>query len=510
MLQAMTPQFAPPSEPATHRPVPAGRTLQPDASPGKRRAARSGTALAGPIALAAVLLAGCAAPVPPTGAAPGTVAAAYPGQAADSSASPAAADTAWQQYFADPRLQRLIGLALQNNRDLRAAVLAIDQAQAQLQLRRASELPTIGAGINASRSPGGNGGINSSVTAGLQITAYEFDFFGRLRSLSEAARAQLLATEEARKTVQISLVSAVAQTWFAIQADEALLDVTRRTLETREASLKLTRLSFDKGLLSELELRQAESLMEAARVALAQQTRQRAINENALVLLVGQPLPADLPPPTPLDASLRLAPLAAGLPSALLTRRPDIRQAEQQLIAANANIDAARAAFFPTITLTTSAGVATTQLSRLFSNGVFAWSVAPQLLQPIFDAGRNQANLASAQVAREIAVAQYEKSIQTAFREVADALAGQATLGEQLRAQTAQATAEEARFRLADLRYRNGLASVLDLLDAQRALFAAQQAVVQVQLQRLQNQVVLYQVLGGGWTEAAATASASR
>jgi outer membrane protein, multidrug efflux system len=453
---------------------------------------------------AALLLAGCGTLIPPLDKPAAPVAAAYPGQPAGEANGPAAADIAWQRFFTDTRLQRLIGLAIDNNRDLRLAVLAIEQARAQLQLRRADELPTVGAGLNASRAPGNNGNITSSYTAGLQISAYEFDFFGRIRSLSEAARAQLLATAEARKTVQISLVSAVAQTWLAIQADEALLQVTRRALETRQESMRLTRLKFDNGASSELDLRQAESLLEAARVALAQQTRQRALDENALVLLVGQPLPADLPGATPLAEGSTLADLPAGLPSDLLIRRPDIRQAEQQLIAANANIAAARAAFFPRISLTTSAGIASNELSGLFSNGSFAWSFAPQLLLPIFDAGRNQANLETAQLGRQVAVTNYEKAIQTAFREVSDALAGRATLGEQLRAQTAQAQAEEVRFRLADLRYRNGASSYLEVLDAQRALFTAQQAVVQVQLQRLQNQVTLYRVLGGGWTEPAA------
>jgi multidrug efflux system outer membrane protein len=431
-------------------------------------------------------------PVPP-------VATAYPAQPAGGEGR-RAADTAWQDFFTDARLERLIDLALDQNRDLRVAVLAIEQARAQLQLRRADEQPTVGIGVNASRVPGSNGGIASSYSAGLQLSAYEFDFFGRLRSLSDAARAQLVATEEARKTVQISLVAAVAQAHLALQADEALLAVTRQTLATREESYRLSRLKFDNGVSSELDLRQAESLLEAARVALAQQTRQRALDENALVLLIGQPLPADLPPLAPLGAGSSLPELPAGLPSELLARRPDIRQAEQLLRAADANITAARAAFFPRISLTTSVGLASRELSALFSGGNLAWSFAPQLLAPLFDAGRNQANLEAASLAREVAVARYEKAIQTAFREVSDALAGRATLGEQLRAQQAQARASEASLRLADLRYRQGVSSFLELLDAQRAVFAAQQAVVQVQALQVQNQVLMYQVLGGGWT----------
>ena len=308
--------------------------------------------------------------------------------------------------------------------------------------------------------------------------------------------------------MQISLVASVANAWLGLLADDELLELTRRTLASREESMKLTRLKFDHGASSELDLRQAESLLEGARVALAQQTRQRAQDENALALLLGQPVPPDAASATtPVGASALaqtvLPDVPAGLPSELLSRRPDIRQAEQQLIAANANIGAARAAFFPRITLSTSVGIASTQLSDLFKGGSLAWSFAPQLVLPIFDAGRNQANLDAAQVNRDIATAQYEKAVQSAFREVADALAGRATLGEQLRAQQAQAAAEQVRTKLADLRYRNGASSYLDVLDAQRSLFTAQQAVVQAQAAERQNRVTLYKVLGGGWKDAA-------
>lgn len=459
-----------------------------------------------PLALlvaSALLLSGCGSMIPALKRPALPVAPSYP--IATAASGQALAEIAWQDFFVDPRLKRLIALALDSNRDLRLAVLAIDQARAQLQLRQADQLPTVGAGVAASRVPGANG-QTSTYSAGFQISAWEIDFFGRIRSLSEAARAQLLATDEARKAVQISLIAAIAQTHVAIQADEALLVVTRQALQTRQESMKLTQLKFDNGATSELDLRQAESLLEGANVALAQQIRQRALDENAMVLLVGQPLPVDLPPLQPLGPTIdsaALAELPAGLPSELLVRRPDIRAAEQQMIAANANIGAARAAFFPRISLTASAGVASSELSSLFSSGQLAWSFVPQLLLPIFDAGRNQANLESAKLARAAATAQYEKSIQTAFREIADALAGQATLSEQLRAQAAQMTAEQIRFKLADLRYRNGVSSYLDILDAQRSLYAAQQALVQVQAARLQNRVVVYKALGGGWVEPA-------
>ncbi len=417
-------------------------------------------------------------------------------------AAQAAADIEWQSYFKNAQLQQLITLALQGNRDLRVAVLNIEQARAQYQVRSADRLPTVNAAVTGSRTPNAAGGITSAYNAGFSISAWEIDFFGRVASLKEAALAQYLATQEGRKAVQISLVAAVATGYLNLMADEELLAVTRQTLATREESLRFSKLRFYNGATYELDYRQAQSLTEAARVALAQQQRQRALDENALVLLLGQSLPAGFGV-TGTTAQVALAEIPAGLPSELLTRRPDIRQAEQLLLAANANIGAARAAFFPRIALTAGVGTASNHLSSLFSSGSWGWTLAPQALLPVFDAGRNQANLESTQAARAIAVAQYEKSIQVAFREVADALAGRATLGEQLRAQQAQADAEAARFNLSDLRYRNGVASYLDLLDAQRALFTARQAVVQTRLLQLQNQVALYRVLGGGWKEAA-------
>ena len=302
-----------------------------------------------------------------------------------------------------------------------------------------------------------------------------------MRSLSAAALALYLGTEEARKNVQIALISAVANGYLNLLADDELLAVTRSTLLTREDSLKLTKLKFDVGAASELDYRQAESLFEGARAALALLLRQRAVDENALVLLLGQSMPDDLPQGLSIASQTRINELPVGVPSEVLARRPDVREAEQQLIAANANIGAARAAFFPVISLTGSAGSASTELSGLFKSGSSAWTFMPQLLLPIFDAGRNQANLDVAKVSREIALAQYEKAIQTAFREVSDSLAGRATLGEQVQAQEAQVNAEAARFRLADLRYRNGAASYLDVLDAQRSLFVAQLALVQAQ-----------------------------
>lgn len=449
---------------------------------------------------AAALLAGCSmmpkyerpeAPVP----------GAFP-YAASTQGVPAA-DLDWQQFFAgDARLRGLIAAALRNNRDLRVAILNIEQARAQYDIRRADRLPTVGITASGSRAPGPGGTTIESYTSGLAFSAWEIDFFGRIASLSEAALAQYLATEEGRKAAQASLVASVATVWLNLAADEELLALTQQTLATREESLRLFRLRFENGASSEIDVRLAQSLAETARVTLSQVQRQRALDLNTLGLLIGEPVGPDYRVDAT-TATVQLPDLPAGVPSDVLVRRPDVRQAEQQLVAANANIGAARAAFFPRISLTAGIGSASAELSGLFKGGSWGVTVAPQLLVPIFDAGRNRAGLASATVGRDIAVAQYERAIQQAFREVADGLAGRATLADQVRSQATVAEAEAARLRLSQLRYDAGIASQLDLLDAQRSLFAAQQALVQARLQRLQNQVQLYRALGGGWTEPA-------
>ena len=451
---------------------------------------------AAPLTLA-MTLAGCMSLAPKYERPAAPVAPNFP--IAGAASSRAAASIAWQEFFADARLRQLIGLALSNNRDLRVAILNIEQARAQFQIRRADLLPTVGLGVSGNRMPGPNDSTSSTYSAGVAVSSFELDLFGRVRSLSNAALAQFLATEEARKATQISLVASVANAYLATLADDELLALTQQTLDARAESLRLIQLKYDNGVVSKLDLQQGLALVDSARVTLAQQQRQRAQDGNLLTLLVGQTLPAAAAPGTTLAATV-LSELPAGLPSDLLTVRPDIRAAEQQLLAANANIGAARAAFFPRISLTGSAGAASGELSGLFKSGAFGWSFAPQMVLPIFDYGRNQANLGSARAGREIAVAQYERTIQSAFREVSDALAGQATYGEQLRAQRSVAEAELERFKLSDLRYRSGAASYLDLLDAQRSLFSAQQGAVQANLARVQNQVTLYRVLGGGWT----------
>lgn len=421
---------------------------------------------------------------------------------AGSEAGAQTAPLAWEDFVSDPALRALVQKALDNNRDARIAALQVEQLRAQHRIREAARLPMVAAGVTGSRATTGESEpISSTYTAGLQVTGWEIDFFGRLASLQESARAQYLASEEALRSTRIGLVAGVASGWLNLQSSDALLRLTQQTLATREESLRLTRLRFEAGTASALDLRQAESLVESARVTLAQQLRQRAQDLNALTLLVGQPLDQPLAEaqlmPARTAAGDVVAEVPVGLPSRVLLERPDIRAAEQKLAAANAQIGAARAAFFPRIALTASVGSASSELSGLFKSGSWGWTLAPQALLTIFDAGANRANLASAQAEREITLAQYEKAIQTAFREVNDALAGRDTLATQLASQQALVRAETERLRLATLRERQGVASQLEVLDAQRSQFAAEQALVQTSYALLQARVALFKATGG-------------
>jgi NodT family efflux transporter outer membrane factor (OMF) lipoprotein len=458
---------------------------------------------------ALLVLAGCASmapeyrrpalPVPdafPVASVASAAASASAPTASPASAAASAGTLPWTQFVPDERARRLVQAALEGNRDLRVAVLSVEQARALLGVQRADQLPSVGVGANVTRGTTVTGSTGGTYTAGFTLSAFEVDLFGRVRSLTDAAAARYLASDEGRRAAQLSLVATVVQADLALRADDELLALTRQVLTSRESTLSLVQRRFDVGASAEPELRANESLVAAARVTAAALERQKQLDANALVLLLGQPLPAALPAPVPL-AETRFAELPAGLPSDVLLARPDVRQAEQQLIAANANIGAARAAFFPRISLTASLGVASAQLSNLF-DGSGAWSVAGQLLQPLFDAGRNRNNLAATEAQRDIAVAQYEKAVQAAFREVADALAGRGTLAQQLDAQRAQATAETRRLALIERLLQGGAASSLDRLDAERSALAARQAVVQLQLAQAQNAVQLYRALGGG------------
>jgi len=437
---------------------------------------------------AALVLAGCVNLAPDHERAPLPVADQWPAETAQAGQA-----LQWQQFYAgDARLVALIDVALKNNRDLRAAVFNAEEARAQARIADANRWPTLSAaGIYTRVS--GNATSTPRYQAGVQVSSYELDLLGKVRNQSDAATARYLASREGQRAAQISLIAAVASSHLALQADSAMLELVANTLAAREDSEKLTRRKFDVGAASALDLSTAESATGAARAAYAQAKRQRAQDENALVLLLGQPLPADLPGAT---ATGTLPDVPVGLPSAVLLARPDVLQAEQTLIAAEANIGAARAAFFPSISLTGQLGSASNALSQLFKNTV--WSFVGQLAMPIFDAGRNRANLDSAKAAQGAALAQYEKAVQGAFREVADALAGRATYGEQLAAQEQQTRAARDTLRLVKLRFDNGAASQLDLLTAQTNAFAAEQALLQVQLAAQANSVQLYKALGGG------------
>ena len=410
----------------------------------------------------------------------------------------------WREFFPDQRLQALIQNALDNNRDLRMAALRIEEARALYNIQAADLLPNLNAGFTGSRvrtpaslSLTGHEIVSSSYQVGLSLASFELDYLGRVRSLNDAALNLYLASDEARQAAQISLIAEVAKAALAESAFAEQQDLAQRTQDGRESAYQLAKQRFDVGASSALDLRLNETLVLAARVALVTLTRQRAQALNGLALLTGKPA-IDLPPAQALSALGIVAELPAGLPSDLLTRRPDIRAAEKRLMAANANIGAARAAFFPRISLTTGIGTASNALSGLFEPGSRTWSFAPQLLLPIFDAGRNSGNLDLAEVRKNLAIADYEKTIQIAFREVADALVARALLDQQIDAQLATQLAQADRLRLADQRYQNGVSSILDVLDAQRDLFAAELSLVQTRLLRLTNAIDLYRSLGGG------------
>jgi len=411
--------------------------------------------------------------------------------------SNAALDIGWREFLADPRLQRLVELALQNNRDLRVAALNVAQVQAQYRIQRAAGAPQVDGFADAARSRA-NGVISEKYSVGV-AAAWELDFFGRLQSLSDAALQQYFATVHARQAAQILLVSQVADQYLTMLAFDEQLAVTRQTLETAQASYKIVKLQFDTGTAPELTLRQAQSIVEQANATNAALVRARAQAENGLVLLVGQPLPADLPAPLPMGEEKILADIPAGLPSDLLTRRPDILQAEAMLRSENANIGAARAAFFPRISLTGNLGTASATLGGLFGAGSTAWSFLPSITVPIFSGGALQASLDVAKIQKDIGIAQYEKAIQTAFREVADGLAARGTFDEQLAAQERFTATQQRSLELSDFRYRNGADTYLNVLIAQTALYNAQLTLVSTRLQRLTSLVDLYRSLGGGW-----------
>ena len=417
----------------------------------------------------------------------------------------AVADIPWQEFFVDPQLQKLIALALENNRDLRVAVLNIERSRAQYRIQRAELFPQVdalgeGSGRRVPAALAGNDNAETThqYRADLAVSAYELDLFGRVRSLNEQALEQYLASEQARRSVQISLVSEVAANYLTLAADQERLSLAKETLANYQVSFDLTRSRFEAGVANALDYNQAKATVEAARGEIARYTTFVAQDENALNLVVGTPLPAELLPSALSETLTAIKDLPPGLPSEVLLKRPDILQAESQLKGYNANIGAARAAFFPRVILVSTIGTGSAELSGLFEDGSMVWSFAPRITLPIFDAGRNRANLQVAEVDRDIAIARYEQAIQTAFREVADALARRGTIDEQLSAQQALTDATAESYQLSLARFEKGIDNYLAVLVSQRFLYGAQQNLISARLVRLDNLVTLYKVLGGG------------
>ena len=428
------------------------------------------------------------------------IAGTFPGAQA---ASSAASDIAWREFFLDERLKKLIELALANNRDLRVAMLNVEQSRAMYRVERSAFLPTVKTNSGFSRnhneaSPAGQRNTDQW-SASLGSTAYELDLFGRVRSLSQQALEKYFATEEARRGAQISLVSEVATQYFTLRQLEAQLSLAKRTLSVVRESYELSQHTFDAGATNELDLRTAEAQVQNSKINILNYERQVVQAQNGLVLLIGRPLPVKLPESRAYDASRLLASAPAGLPSALLERRPDILQAEHTLKAANANIGAARTAFFPSITLTGSVGTNSSGLAKLFGSSTAVWSFAPQITVPIFTGGRNKAELDAAKISARIEVANYEKAIQTAFKEVADALVARRSYAAQIEAQQALITANQRRFDLASARYRQGEDTYLNVLTAQQDLYASEQNLLRTRFDSLSSQITLYKALGGGW-----------
>ena len=464
------------------------------------------------LAVASILLGGCSL-LPDYQRPASPVDSLWPSEAGGAQTATAAADLDWRAFFQDPALQGLIDTALTNNRDLRVAALNVEAYAVQRQIQRSALFPSVTAdgGATRQRLPGslsssGEPSISSQYSATLGAS-WELDLFGRLRSLDEQALQQYFATEEARRATQIALVASVANAWLTLQADQELLQLTQDTLKTYQQSFALTQRSYDVGVADALALAQARSAVESAQVSLAQYSRQVAQDRNALVVLLGSGKAGGLPAGQPLDDDLLLE-VPAGLPSDLLQRRPDLRQAEHQLQAANANIGAARAAFFPSVSLTANAGSLSPDLAGLFDAGSGSWLFQPSISLPIFNAGKLRASLDYAELQKDIQVASYEKAIQTAFQEVADGLAARATYQQQLDAQRALVKTNEEYYRLAERRYRTGVDSYLTLLDAQRQLFSVRQQLIGDRLAQLTSEVELYKALGGGWSEPSQLASA--
>ncbi|WP_109809494.1 efflux transporter outer membrane subunit [Sphingosinithalassobacter portus] len=466
---------------------------------------------------AGTMLAGCnLAPdyARPQGAVPASLpeGGVYPAAATD---APDITKVGWRSFFVDPRLRDVIQLGLDNNRDLRLAAANVLQARAQLRVQRADQLPTIGATgdatfTNTAATAAASGGATGTrdietYSVGAGLSAFEIDLFGRLANLSRAAQEQLLAAEWAQRSTRISLIAQIAEAWLKLAADREQLRIAQATLQTYADTLHLTQEQFRIGVASELEAKQAEAGYQAALADIATLETTIAQDRNALNLLAGTTVGDALLPNGLDEGPFTLDALPGSLSSDVLLRRPDVIQAEHLLIAQNANIGAARAAMFPTISLTATLGTVSSALSGLFSDGSFTYSAGPSIGLPIFDAGRRQGNVAYAEASQQAAVATYEKTVQTAFREVSDALALRGRIDTRVDAQTARADAAQTAARLSDARYRAGVDSFLGALDSQRTAYAAQQQLVTVRLLRATNLVELYRALGGGLADETVT-----
>ena len=426
------------------------------------------------------------------------VAAAWPDQSQVSN-NGAAKLAEWKVFFSDPRLQALIAATLEYNRDLRIALARADEARAMYGIARADRFPglTLSAGESAAGTPSGVFSAGRSYNATITAVSYEIDFWGRVASLSEAARSSFLASEEARKALRSSLIAQVADIYFSLLDLDERISYVRSMVASRQQGLDLVRQISEVGAASRLDYLMAENSLGAVRSELAGLERQRANATNALTVLVGK-LPTELPAGRALAEQDIDANLSVGLPAEVLLARPDVLAAEQRLVAAHANIDAARAAFFPRLVLTAALGVASPALAGLFSAGSGAWSYQPTLTLPLFDAGRTEANVDLNIARKNVAVADYEKTVQLAFREVADLLAARATLAVQRKSAEGTMTIMQERAKIAQSRYQIGMGGYLEVLDAQREALAAQQTVVQIQHAQLSAAAQLYKALGGG------------
>lgn len=421
-----------------------------------------------------------------------------------------ATEIGWQHFFGDPQLRFLIGTALANNRDLAASVARIEQARAQYRIQDAARLPQVNASAGASRTqaplsslepelpPNNATFIFNQYNVQAAMSSFELDFWGRVGNLGEAARRRYLATVEGDRAFRLSLIASVAAAYYAIRAGEEGIDLAAHTVAARQYALEIARLRLDAGVTSSVDYDQAAILVTQAQTQLAELQRSTEQRRAQLTVLVGGPLEGPLPAARAIADPGQFAALDAGLPSALLVNRPDILQAEQQLRASNADIGAARAAFFPRIALTGTFGYASPELGDLFRSGSQAWSVGAAAGLPIFDAGLRQAQLDTARARRDELVAVYQRTVQTAFSEVSEALIGRRRYQEQITAQEDAVKAQRRLAEVAELRYENGISIYLEVVDARRNLFSAEQQLIQLRATALQNGVALYVALGGG------------